>query len=83
MLGLSTNESGKLVDNHISAIKNSDLTIAINYESSKLMDKMKKQKKLFEVFEANNSMIIDIPRKTNREVWKEASNTIESACRKL
>ena len=83
MLGLSTNESGKLVDNHISAIENSDLTIAINYESSKLLDKMEKQKKLFETFESNNSMIINIPKKSNREVWKEASNTIESACRKL
>ena len=83
MLGLAPNESGKLVDNHIRAIENSDLTIAINYESSKLMDKMKKQKKLFETFESNNSMIIDIPKKSNREVWKEASNTIESACRKL
>ena len=47
------------------------------------MDKIKKQKKLFETFESNNSMIIDIPKKSNREVWKEASNTIESACRKL
>ena len=84
MLGLApTNKSGKLVDNHISAIENADLTIAINYESSKLLDKMKKEKKLFETFESNNSMIIDIPKKSNREVWKEASNTIESACRKL
>ena len=83
MLGLVPNQSGKLVDNHISAIENSDLTIAINYESSKLLDKMKKQKKLFETFESNKSMIIDIPKKSNREVWKEASNTIESACRKL
>ena len=83
MLGLVPNKSEKLVDNHISAIENADLTIAINYESSKLLDKMKKQKKLFETFESNNSMIIDIPKKSNREVWKEASNTIESACRKL
>ena len=84
MLGLApTNKSGKLVDNHISAIENADLTIAINYESSKLLDKMEKQKKLFETFESNNSMIINIPKKSNREVWKEASNTIESACRKL
>ena len=43
----------------------------------------KKHKKMFETFESNNSMIIDIPKKSNREVWKEASNTIESACRKL
>ena len=83
MLGITPNESGKLIDNHIMAIENSDLTIAINYESSQLLDKMKKQKKLFETFESNNSMVLDIPKKTNREVWKEASNTIESACRKL
>ena len=83
MLGITPNESGKLVDNHIMAIENSDLTIAINYESSQLLDKMKKQKKLFETFESNNSMVLDIPKKTNREVWKETSNTIESACRKL
>ena len=83
MLGITPNESGKLVDNHIMAIENADLTIAINYESSQLMDKMKKQKKLFETFESNNSMVIDIPKKTNREVWKETSNTIESVCRQL
>ena len=83
MLCLTPNESGRLVDNHIRAIENSDLTIAINYESSKLLDKMKKQKKLYEVFESNDSLIIDIPKNTNRAVWKEASNTIESACRKL
>ena len=83
MLGIIPNESGQLIDNHIMAIENSDLTIAINYESSQLMDKMKKQKKLFETFESNNSMVIDIPKKTNREVWKETSNIIDSACRKL
>ena len=83
MLGITPNESGKLIDNHIMAIENSDLTIAINYESSQLLDKMKKQKKLFETFESNNSMVLDIPKKTNRAVWKETANTIESACRKL
>ena len=83
ILGLMSNESGKLVDSHIRAIENSDLTIAINYESSTLMDNMKKQKKLFETFESNNSMVLDIPKKTNSAVWKETSNTIESACRKL
>ena len=83
MLGIIPNESGKLIDNHIMAIENSDLTIAINYESSQLLNKMKKQKKLFEAFESNGSMTIDIPIKTNREVWEEVSNTIESACRKL
>ena len=83
MLGLTPGESGKLIDNHICAIKNADLTIAMNYESSKLMDKMMKQKKLFDAFESNNSMVIDIPKKSNREVWKETANTIESACKKL
>ena len=47
------------------------------------MDKMKKQKKLFDTFESNNSMVLDIPKTTNRAVWKEASNIIESACRQL
>ena len=83
MLGLTPGEHGKLIDNHICAIENADLTIAMNYESSKLMDKMMKQKKLFDAFESNNSMVIDIPKKSNREVWKETANTIESACKKL
>ena len=83
MLGLTPGESGKLIDNHICAIENADLTIAMNYESSKLMDKMMKQKKLFDAFESNNSMVIDIPKKSNREVWKETANTIESVCKKL
>ena len=83
MLGLTRGESGELIDNHICAIENADLTIAMNYESSKLMDKMMKQKKLFDAFESNNSMVIDIPKKSNREVWKETVNTIESACKKL
>ena len=83
MLGLTPGESGKLIDNHICAIENADLTIAMNYESTQLMDKMMKQKKIFDAFESNNSMIIDIPKKSNREVWKETANTIESACKKL
>jgi starch synthase len=83
MLGLTPGESGKLVDNHICAIENADLTIAMNYESSNLMDNMKKQKKLFDAFESHNSMVIDIPKKSNREVWKETANTIESVCKKL
>ena len=83
MLGLTPGESGKLVDNHIYAIENADLTIAMNYESSNLMENMKKQKKLFVAFESNNSMIIDIPKKSNREVWKETANTIGSVCKKL
>ena len=47
------------------------------------MDNMKRKKKLFEAFESNDSLVIDIPNKTNREVWKETANTIESACRNL
>ena len=83
MLGLTPGESGKLVDNHICAIENADLTIAMNYESSNLMENMKKQKKLFSAFESNNSMTIDMPKKSNREIWKETANTIESVCKKL
>ena len=83
MLGLTPSVSGELVDNHICAIENADLTIAMNYESSNLMDNMKKQKKLFDAFESHNSMVIDIPKKSNREVWKETANTIESVCKKL
>ena len=83
MLNLSINSSNKLIDNHIQAINNADLTIAVNYETSDLLGKMKKQKKLFEAFEANNSEIIDIPKKTNRELWQEVSNKIESICKKL
>ena len=64
-------------------INNSDLTIVINYESSNLMQKIKKQKKMFEALEANKSIIIDVPKKTNREIWKDISNTIESSCRSL
>ena len=83
MLGLTPGKSEKLIDNHICAIENADLTIAMNYESSQLMDKMMKQKKLFNAFESNNSMVIDIPKKSNRKVWKATANTIESACKKL
>ena len=83
MLGLTPGESGKLIDNHICAIENADLTIAMNYESSKLMDKMMKQNKVFDVFESNDSMVIDIPQKSTRDVWKETASIIESACKKL
>ena len=83
MLDLDPNEPGELIDNHIQAIQNSDFTIAINYESSNLMNQMKKKKKLYKAFETNDSLVIDIPRKTNREVWKQTSDIIESACRKL
>ena len=83
MLNLDTINSGELIDNHIMAIENSDLTIAINYEESNLFDKIKKQKKLHEAFDSNNSMIIDVPKTTNRDIWNNIANTIESACRDL
>ena len=31
----------------------------------------------------NNSLIIDIPKKTDHEIWTNAANTIEAACRQL
>jgi len=83
MLNLDTINSGELIDNHIMAMENSDLTIAINYEESNLFDKIKKQKKLHEAFDSNNSMIIDVPKTTNRDIWNNIANTIESACRDL
>ncbi len=83
MLGLPAGKSDKVIDNHITAINNADLSIVINYESSKVMEKMKKQKKLYEAFELNNSMVIDVPKKTNSETWKEVSTIIETSCKKL
>ena len=83
ILGITPIETGKTIDNHMQAMEHADLVIAINYESSNLMENMKKQKKMYEVFESKNSLIIDIPKKTDREIWTNASNTIESACRKL
>ena len=64
-------------------MEHADLTIALNYESDKLMDKLKKQKNLLEKFESTNHLIIDVPKKTNREVWDNIANTIESACKNL
>ena len=83
MLDLIPSDSGKMIDNHISAINNSDLTIVMNYESLKIMDKIKKQKKMYEILESNNSMVIDIPKITNSEIWVKIATTIEQACRKL
>ena len=73
----------KQIDNHIEAMEHADLTILMNYESEKLMDKLKKQKKLLDKFESTKHIIIDIPKKTNREVWDNIANTIETACRNL
>ena len=71
------------MDNHIRAIQDADLVIAMNYESKKVMETMQKQKKLYEAFEEADSMVIDVPKKTDRSFWKDTANTIESACRKL
>lgn len=83
MLDIEPSQSGRQIDNHIQAMEHADLTIALNYESEKLMDKLKKQKILLEKFESTNYIIIDVPKKTNREVWENIANTIESACRNL
>ena len=83
MLNIEPYQHGKQIDNHIQAMEHADLTIALNYESEKLMDKLKKQKNLLEKFESTNHIIIDVPKKTNREVWDNIANTIESACRNL
>ena len=83
MLGLPINKSDKVIDNHITAINNADLSIMINYESSEVMEKMKKQKKLYETFESNNTLVVDVPKKTNIETWKEVSSIIETACKEL
>ena len=47
------------------------------------MEKLKNQKDLFDKFESTNHIIIDVPDKTNKEVWDNIANTIEAACRNL
>ena len=83
MLDIEPSQSGRQIDNHIQAMEHADLTIALNYESEKLMDKLKKQKNLLEKLESTNHIIIDVPKKTNREVWDNIANTIENACRDI
>ena len=83
MLDIEPSQSGRQIDNHIQAMEHADLTILLNYESEKLMDQLKKQKSLLDKFESTNHIIIDVPKKTNREVWDNIANTIESACRNL
>ncbi len=83
MLDIEPSQSGRQIDNHIQAMEHADLTIALNYESEKLMDKLKKQKNLIEKFESTNHIIIDVPKKTNREVWDNIANTIENVCRDI
>ena len=83
MLSIEPSQSGNQIDNHIQAMEHADLTIALNYESEKLMDQLKKQKSLLDKFESTNHLIIDVPKKTNREVWDNIANAIESACKNL
>ena len=83
MLNIEPSQSGKQIDNHIQAMEHADLTIALNYESEKLMDKLNNQKALLDKFESTNHIIIDVPKKTNREIWENIANTVESACRNL
>ena len=71
------------IDTHIEAMEHADLTILMNYESEKLMNQLKKHKHLLDKFESTNHIIIDVPEKTNSEVWDNIGNTIESACREL
>jgi len=83
MLDIKPTKDGRVIDNHIQAMEHADLTIALNYESEKLMDKLKNQKSLLEKFESTNHIIIDVPKKTNREVWDNIANTIENVCRDI
>ena len=83
MLDLEPFQKGKQIDNHIQAMESADLTIILNYESEKLMDKLKKQKNILDKIESTNHIIIDIPKKTNREVWDNVANIVEAACRNL
>ena len=83
MLDIDPSQSGKQIDAHIQAMEHADLTIALNYESEKLMDKLRKEKNLLNKFESTNHLIIDVPKKTSSEVWDNIANTIESACRDL
>ena len=83
MLNIEPSQSGKQIDNHIQAMEHADLTIALNYESEKLMDKLNSQKALLDKFESTNHIVIDVPKKTNSEIWENIANTIESACRNL
>ena len=66
MLDIEPDKVGKQIDNHIQAMEHADLTILINYESEKLLDKMKKEKLLLEKFESSNHLIIDIPNKITK-----------------
>jgi len=83
MLDIVPTKRGKQIDNHIQAMEHADLTIVLNYESDKLMDKLNNKKPLLNKLKSINHIIIDVPKKTNREIWDNIANTIESACRDL
>tara|TARA_B110000438_G_scaffold129087_1_gene125404 strand:- start:617 stop:1450 length:834 start_codon:yes stop_codon:yes gene_type:complete len=83
MLGLNTKGLDDSIDNHICAVDNADLTIVMNYESTNLLNDIKKDKPLQKALDSNNSIVIDIPKKTDREAWKEAVKTIKLSCEKL
>ena len=82
-LGITPCISGNKVDSHIQAMEHANLTVVLNYESDDLLGKIKKDKSIFDKLKSTNHIIIDIPKKTNSQVWGDISNTIESACRKL
>ena len=83
MLDIKPNVNVEVIDNHIQAIANSNLVIAINYESSALMEAIKKEKKLYTAFKSKNNLVIDVPKNTTRETWFEIAKIIETACRNL
>ena len=80
---LNITQNDKKIDCHIEAMENADLTIALNYESDQLLNKMKKQQNLYKKFESSNHMVIDIPKSTCLDDWKQIANMIESACKDL
>ena len=83
MLDLKPNVNVEVIDNHIQAIASSNLVIAINYESSALMETIKKEKNLYTAFKSKNNLVIDVPKKTTRETWFEIAKIIKTACRNL
>ena len=44
------------------------------------MDKINKNKNISDKLKSTNHIIIDIPKKTNKDVWENISSTIETAC---
>jgi len=83
ILEINASVTDKQIDNHIQAMENADLTILLNYESEQLMSKLKKQNSLLQKFESTNHLVIDVPKNTNADGWKQIANTIESACSNL